>query len=725
MMDDTTRLDDEQNPAGDEADGYADRRGQSARQATESAASDSAFESLSAIEFSPTSRQHLEQATGHNRFWLILVAAVFLLVAATALFLFTGKSVAIVVNPAADDISVEGPYFPLDFGDRWLLHQGRYQIAITHEGYEPLSTSIDVSADADQRFEFDLVHLPGYINVNTRTETTGMVLINGQNAGGLPLANHRLEAGQYDLQIQAARYQPFSTTITVDGGGTQQAWEYDLIPDWAQVQLDSFPAAATLYIDGSPVGETPINAEVMSGVRQLELRLDGYKPWISELDVIANQPVDLQQITLIKADQMLNITSSPTAVSVRVGGEFQGQTPLQLPLAPGQQYRVDFSRAGYRSASRSVSINEDANNSVNVRLQPILGDITVSGTPGDADVYVNGVYKGALNQLLSLPSHPQRLDVRKDGFQSFSRTIVPNPNSEQRVLVNLANLDNITRQKTPNLLTLNNQYRLKLIRPSDVITLGSNRREQGRRSNEMMHQAQLQRPFYFGLTEVTNEQFMQFNPGHDSGVFEQSTLSLKNQPAVRLSWDQAARFCNWLSNRHGLPQAYEAVNSKMVPVSPMNTGFRLPTEAEWVYMSRYEAGLRATPLKYAWQGSMPPAAGSGNYSGAEAADYLSVISNYRDEHIAASMVASYPANAAGIHDLGGNVREWMHDVYAIAPGVRGSIATDPMGPVSGSSHVVRGSSWRDSGITPLRLAYRLDDVDGADDIGLRVVRYVE
>ena len=144
MTDDTTRLDDDQTPGDDAQQDYASDQGQSGP-------TDSAFESLSAIEFSPTSQQQLEQASGHNRIWLILVGVVFILVAAVAGFLFTGKSVAIVVSPGADDVSIDGPWMPLDFGDRWLLHEGRFDLEIALEGYETLNTSIDVTAEAGQR----------------------------------------------------------------------------------------------------------------------------------------------------------------------------------------------------------------------------------------------------------------------------------------------------------------------------------------------------------------------------------------------------------------------------------------------------------------------------------------------------------------------------------------------------------------------------------------------
>lgn len=686
---------------------------------------DSPFEAITPIAFEPLSTATAATASSRRGLWLILVMILFVLIAAVAWFLFTGRSVAFRVEPMAEQIEVDGPAWPVNMGDRWLLRQGEHRIRLSSEGYETLETTVEVTAASDQSFSFELVHLPGRLSIHAGEVSEGVILINGEQAGALPLLDHALAAGSYDVQVIAPHYQPLSTTVDVLGGGREQTLALELIPDWAEITLSSEPSGATLYVDEQPVGDTPLTAEVERGVHALELRLDGYKPWVTELDVLANQPQDLGRIPLQVADQMLAIRSSPSAVSVRVNGEFQGQTPLDIPVQPDVALRIDFSRAGYQPARRSVTPVADESAQVSVRLTPILGDVSINGTPADAELFINGTRRGSLNQLISLPSHPQQIEVRKPGFETFRRTVIPNPDAEQRVLVTLVSEAERAQASTPDVLTLKNGQVLSLIRPADVITLGSNRRDQGRRSNEMLYQVQLQRPFYMARTEVTNAQFLTFSPNHDSGVYEQSTLSLDNQPVVRVAWEQAARYCNWLSQQHGLPLAYEEVNGALQAVSPMTTGYRLPTEAEWVYLTGYQAGAQSSARKYPWGDSMPPASGSGNFAGSEAEKGVNPLLGYQDAHPATAPVGSYQAGPRSVMDLGGNVREWMHSAYTIAPGVRGEILLDPMGPSQGQGHVVRGSSWRDAGITPLRVAYRQQQTDPTDDIGFRVVRYAK
>ena len=91
---------------------------------------------------------------------------------------------------------------------------------------------------------------------------------------------------------------------------------------------------------------------------------------------------------------------------------------------------------------------------------------------------------------------------------------------------------------------------------------------------------------------------------------------------------------------------------------------------------------------------------------------------------ASAPVGKFPANSLGLQDLGGNVAEWVHDYYTVSAD-SGQTLVDPMGPAEGKQHVIRGASWKHSGVTDLRLSAR-DFGEGArNDVGFRVARYAE
>ncbi|MCX7722714.1 MAG: SUMF1/EgtB/PvdO family nonheme iron enzyme [Verrucomicrobiae bacterium] len=101
------------------------------------------------------------------------------------------------------------------------------------------------------------------------------------------------------------------------------------------------------------------------------------------------------------------------------------------------------------------------------------------------------------------------------------------------------------------------------------------------------HQVTLTRPFWIGATEVTLEQYRLFRPGFDGNT--------NFAPAAAgISWRDAVAFCDWLSQREGIP-------------------YRLPTEAEWEYAARRAeelgiGGMLQDPLEwcYDWHGPYTP-----------------------------------------------------------------------------------------------------------------------
>ena len=74
------------------------------------------------------------------------------------------------------------------------------------------------------------------------------------------------------------------------------------------------------------------------------------------------------------------------------------------------------------------------------------------------------------------------------------------------------------------------------------------------------------------------------------------------------------------------------------------------------------------------------------------------------------------ANHRGLYDMGGNVAEWMHDVYSM-PNSSGIPVVDPLGAQQGSNHVIRGASWAHGTVTELRLSFRDYGQSGRDDVG--------
>ena len=107
------------------------------------------------------------------------------------------------------------------------------------------------------------------------------------------------------------------------------------------------------------------------------------------------------------------------------------------------------------------------------------------------------------------------LEIKKEGIRPYRTRITPRPGFAQEIKVALTQLSSGKRPPAA-IISAKNGYELKLVRPQ-AFTMGSSRREQGRRSNETLRNIKLQRPFYMGVREVTNKEFRQFLADHNSG----------------------------------------------------------------------------------------------------------------------------------------------------------------------------------------------------------------
>jgi formylglycine-generating enzyme required for sulfatase activity len=384
---------------------------------------------------------------------------------------------------------------------------------------------------------------------------------------------------------------------------------------------------------------------------------------------------------------------------------------------------VLLSLAGHAPVTRSVRVQSRESERLTVELVPVLGQVRISGEPADALLYVDGASRGNANQTLSLSTAPHVLEIRKAGLEPFRTTVTPSEGRTQLVQFSLRTAGEARLAGLPATRTTSLGQPLVLVRGGRY-SMGSSRREPGRRSNESERTVELKRPFYLARFQVTNREFREFKADHLSGIFKDESLDLDRQPAVRVSWQEAAAFCNWLSQREKLPPAYVTRLGRLELADPATTGYRLPSEAEWEFAARFD-GSRAT-RKYPWGDDLPVRARSGNWGDATAI-YLTpvTITGYDDGARVTAAVGSFPPNPLGLHDLGGNVREWTTDRYSIYVVAADHVATDPVGPRTGEKYVVRGASWLTGKIAELRLAARDSGIGGEPDIGFRIARYAE
>lgn len=200
------------------------------------------------------------------------------------------------------------------------------------------------------------------------------------------------------------------------------------------------------------------------------------------------------------------------------------------------------------------------------------------------------------------------------------------------------------------------QMRLAYI-PAGEFLMGSNRNDSSKGDDELPQHKVYLDAFWISTTQVTNVKFTacvnagvcNYSVSHTTNPHYLDPL-YANHPVVYVSWEAAQTYCGW-------------------------TGGHLPTEAEWEKAARGPDGLH-----YAW-GEDPPR--------------LKFV-NAANEYGTTTIVGIFPYGKSfyGAFDMGGNVREWVHDwydptYYQYAPD------RNPVGPESGEKKVLKGASFSD------------------------------
>jgi formylglycine-generating enzyme required for sulfatase activity len=195
-----------------------------------------------------------------------------------------------------------------------------------------------------------------------------------------------------------------------------------------------------------------------------------------------------------------------------------------------------------------------------------------------------------------------------------------------------------------------------------------------------VHRVRISRAFEIAKYEVTQAQWdaVMRNP-HAPKDTNPSKFKAPERPVENVSWQDVQAFIKALNAR----------DQKHV--------YRLPTEAEWEYAAR-------------------------GGSTQEAADDLNSIAWYKENSAGETHpIGQKIANSLGLHDVFGNVQEWVQDWYS--PGYGGDASTDPAGNTEGSYKVYRGCAWL-SEAKYCRAAYRAFDfpTQGQYSVGFRLVR---
>ncbi|MFT5117473.1 MAG: sulfatase activating formylglycine-generating enzyme [Kiritimatiellia bacterium] len=642
------------------------------------------------------------------------LVAVGLLVYLSWLFLAKGYVLTVMPEEARASLAVnvgEGQGFYIG-GVLYLLSTNA-AVKVSANNFE--TESLRITETTDTTIVVTLTPSPGTLIGNTtpRHPETEWSLNNELLHIGETL-EQRIPPGDHKIGIRHKFYQPIEENITVQRNQTQeQMWP--LIPINGQLEINTSPVTASVMVSDRVIGNTPLTIDKPAGAYALTIIAEDYELIEESVEITYDNPQIQREYQLEPRKGLLSLSLSPAGGELLVEGIAMAltsnQTTFTVPIAANKKHRIRYQFSGYSAYSARVYVAPDENKKMTIALKKTFGTISITTSPA-ATIRRNGKVVGQTSFSQKLSTVPHQFEFSQAGYRSQTRQITPVTNKKTTIRIRLLNEFDARRKEGKPLYVSTLGINLKQVKPNSF-TMGSPPNETGRQRNEFPLDVSFNRNIWVSQHEITEAQY---------AIFDSSKANT-SLPVTDITWSDAVRYCNWLSEKEGLPAFYTIQNGRVRGFNAKSTGYRLLSEAEWEWLAK--KSQRSTPTVYSWGNSERIPKRVGNIADKSlSASATFYFKNYSDGFTGKAPVGSFKVDRSGLYDVMGNVSEWVHDNYTNTPPTKTSVV-NYMGATRGVGHIVKGANYTSGRLAELRGAYKSVSESSAPTIGFRIARYAK
>ena len=245
------------------------------------------------------------------------------------------------------------------------------------------------------------------VNVNISTNPSGATFIFGsdtRNVKGPTPMNMQLNKGQlYEITFSKAGYHSKTITYKAGTGNINET----LQPIQYTLSVSSNVSGASVFVNNSFSGQTPVNLTLNAGNYNISIKANGYKDYNTSVNLTSNNSVNAN---LVLNTFVLSVSSNPAGAQVFVNNNLSGNSPLNLTLTPGN-YNISVKAPNYKDYNTTVNLSSNSN--INATLEPDLFAKFI--LPHDARVWIDGV-----EQQIKFRGERRRDRRGKDNTQEFT-----------------------------------------------------------------------------------------------------------------------------------------------------------------------------------------------------------------------------------------------------------------------------------------------------------------
>ena len=516
------------------------------------------------------------------------------------------------------------------------------------------------------------------------------------------LENIYLQKGVYSYEVKSKNHISYKSKLEINKYADEILVPIIMQEVNKKLVINSEPNQASVFLNNVEVGVTPISVNLNTTSNNILIKKSDYKD--NNIDyIVKNNNSDQIIIKLIEDEDVINIKSTPSQASLFFNENYIGISPLKFKIQDKGILKIK--KYGY--VDDIIDITKETKE-LNIALTEDLSEVFISSDP-PSDVFLNDEYIGKTPFTKKIQKIKHKISFKSKGFRTLNESFEPTKDKQNIIKKLLTEKEaSLLENKKYSRTSINGE--IILFEPGSFL-MGSSKKESRRDINEIMRSVKITKHFYISKNLITEEQY---------SLFKRSSKS--NLPINNISWIDAAKFCNWLSSKEGFENFYEIKNDQIISFNMDSKGYRLPTEAEWEYVAKSN-----TPEKYiySWGSDRKITKLVGNIADVSTQGILSnFIDDYDDGYDERSPVGSFRSNQNDINDLTGNLSEWVNDFYSVEFVQQSKVFQDYIGPLAGTSHVIKGSNYYSSTPLQLGLSYRTYGNEPNDLVGFRIARWI-
>lgn len=309
------------------------------------------------------------------------------------------------------------------------IASGVHQIRIEKLLYQPIVKQVEITANSLTTLEEELA--PDYATVSiSSAPSAAEVTFDGKLVGKTPYRNEAVSSGQHSLVLRKSYFNDKSLDLNITAG-TDVDTLIDLLPAFGSLRVSSKPDGASVYLDNSNVGVTPLTLDTLSsGQYMLRVQKERYGT-LERTITISDGKQTLIDTPLDEDFGTLVVNSNPQGIDVRVDGveAVEGTTPLRRNLKPGL-YTITLIDDKYETYSESVNLH--LKDSVTVTVDSLVrktGVLKVFTNPIEAQLYVDDKSVGKSPFVATYPTGSYEIRAELSGYVPASQTAVVSHNA--------------------------------------------------------------------------------------------------------------------------------------------------------------------------------------------------------------------------------------------------------------------------------------------------------